>query len=55
MGFNDLLSGLTGAGLALLGGVALEALGVAALALGAAALVSGPALWLARRRPVHAT
>ena len=55
IGFNDLLSGLTGAGLALLGGVALEALGVAALALGAAALVSGPALWLARRRPVHAT
>jgi MFS family permease len=50
MGFNDLLSGMTGAGLALLGGVALEALGVAALALGAAALVSGPALWLARRR-----
>ncbi len=54
IGFNDLLSGLTGAGLALLGGVALEALGVAALALGAAALVTGPALWLARRRPVHA-
>jgi MFS family permease len=50
MGFNDLLSGMTGAGLALLGGVALEALGVAALALGAAALVSGPALWLAGRR-----
>jgi MFS family permease len=55
MGFNDLLSGLTGAGLALLGGVALEALGVAALALGATALVSGPALWLTRRRPAHAT
>jgi MFS family permease len=56
MGFNDLLSGLTGAGLALLGGVALEALGVAALALGAAALVSGPALWLAsRRQAAHAT
>jgi MFS family permease len=55
IGFNDLLSGLTGAGLALLGGVALETLGVAALALGAAALVSGPALWLARRRPAHAT
>ena len=54
IGFNDLLSGLTGAGLALLGGVALEALGVAALALGAAALVSGPALWLARRRPAPA-
>ena len=56
IGFNDLLSGMTGAGLALLGGVALEALGVTALALGAAALVSGPALWLAsRRRPVPAT
>src|SRR5918994_680118 len=55
MGFNDLLSGLTGAGLALLGGVALEALGVAALALGAAALVSGPALWLASRRAAPAT
>jgi MFS family permease len=56
MGFNDMLSGLTGAGLALLGGVALEALGVAALALGATALVSGPALWLASRRaPAHAT
>jgi MFS family permease len=56
MGFNDMLSGLTGAGLALLGGVALEALGVAALALGAMALVSAPALWLASRRaPAHAT
>src|SRR5215210_9242365 len=56
MGLNDLLSGLTGAGLALLGGVALEALGVAALALGATALVSGPALWLAgRRSPAPAT
>ena len=56
MGFNDFLSGLTGAGLALLGGVALEALGVAALALGATALVSGPALWLASRRATaHAT
>jgi MFS family permease len=56
IGFNDMLSGLTGAGLALLGGVALEALGVAALALGATALVSGPALWLASRRaPAHAT
>jgi MFS family permease len=55
IGFNDLLSGLTGAGLALLGGVALEALGVAALALGAAALVSGPALWLARRPRIGLT
>ena len=60
MGFNDMLSGLTGAGLALLGGMALEALGVVALALGAAALVSVPAVWLAGRpaapdhRRVHA-
>jgi predicted MFS family arabinose efflux permease len=49
MGFNDMLSGLTGAGLALLGGAALESLGVGALALGAAALVCAPAFWLARR------
>ena len=49
MGFNDLLSGLTGAGLALLGGAALESLGVGALALGAAALVCAPAFWLASR------
>ena len=48
LGFNDLLSGLTGAGLALLGGVALSALGVAALAVGGAALVLGPALWILR-------
>ncbi len=49
MGFNDLLSGLTGAGLALLGGAALESLGVGALALGGAALVCAPAFWLASR------
>ena len=49
MGFNDMLSGLTGAGLALLGGAALESLGVGALALGAAALVCAPAFWLASR------
>jgi predicted MFS family arabinose efflux permease len=49
MGFNDLLSGLTGAGLALLGGAALESLGIGALALGAAALVCAPAFWLATR------
>ena len=35
LGFSDLLSGLTGAALALLGGVALDVLGVTALALGA--------------------
>jgi MFS family permease len=48
LGFNDLLSGLTGAALALLGGVALTALGVAALAVGGAALVVGPAVWILR-------
>ncbi|MEA2192211.1 MAG: hypothetical protein QOI73_2332, partial [Solirubrobacteraceae bacterium] len=46
LGFNDLLAGLTGAGLALLGGLALTALGVAALAIGGAALVVAPALWI---------
>jgi predicted MFS family arabinose efflux permease len=48
LGFNDLLSGLTGAALALLGGFALSAVGVAALAIGGAALVTLPALWIAR-------
>lgn len=48
LGFNDLLSGLTGAGLALLGGYALTALGVTALALGGTALVVLPALWITR-------
>jgi MFS family permease len=48
VGFNDLLSGLTGAGLALLGGLALSALGVAALAIGGAMLVAAPALWILR-------
>jgi MFS family permease len=48
LGFNDLLSGLTGAGLALLGGFALSAIGVAALAIGGTALVTLPALWIAR-------
>ena len=48
LGFNDLLSGATGAGLALLGGVALSALGVAALAIGGTALVLAPALWILR-------
>jgi MFS family permease len=48
LGFNDLLSGATGAGLALLGGLALSALGVAALALGGTLLVVGPALWILR-------
>jgi MFS family permease len=49
LGFNDLLSGLTGAGLALLGGYALSTLGVAALAIGGTALVVAPALWITRQ------
>ena len=48
LGFNDLLAGLTGAGLALLGGLALTALGVASLAIGGALLVTAPALWILR-------
>ena len=46
LGFNDLLSALLGAGLALLGGFALDSIGVAALALGATAIVAAPVLWL---------
>ena len=53
LGFNDLLAGATGAGLALLGGLALTALGVAALAIGGAALVAAPALWILRREPAQ--
>jgi MFS family permease len=49
LGLNDLLSGLTGAGLALLGGYALSALGVAALAIGGTALVLAPAIWITRQ------
>lgn len=49
LGFTDLLSGLLGASLALVGGFALDALGVAALALGAAILVALPIVPLARR------
>jgi MFS family permease len=49
LGFNDLLSGLTGASLALLGGYALTAIGVAALAVGATVLVLLPATWIGRR------
>jgi MFS family permease len=48
LGFNDLLSGGTGAGLALAGGLTLSELGVAALALGGAVLVATPALWILR-------
>jgi MFS family permease len=54
LGFNDLLSGLTGAALALAGGVALTALGVAALAIGGAVLVVAPAVWIARQGAARA-
>ena len=46
LGFNDLLSALLGATLALAGGYALDSIGVAALALGATAIVAAPVLWL---------
>ncbi|HEU4450544.1 MAG TPA: MFS transporter [Gaiellaceae bacterium] len=49
LGFNDLLSGATGASLALLGGYALTAIGVAALAIGGTVIVLLPALWIARQ------
>ncbi len=52
LGLNDLLAGLTGASLALLGGVALDVLGVTALAIGATILALAPAILLARVRPV---
>jgi MFS family permease len=47
LGFNDLLAGLTGATLALVGGLALEGIGVAALAIGGTVLVALPAIWIA--------
>jgi MFS family permease len=49
LGFSDQANGFLGAGLALLGGFALNELGVAALAAGATALVLLPAVWLAQR------
>src|SRR5919109_1348791 len=48
LGFNDLLSGATGAGRALVGGPTLTAAGMAALTSGAAALVLLPAIWILR-------
>jgi MFS family permease len=49
LGFNDMLSGLTGAALALIGGFALDSIGVAALAIGATVLVAAPVVWLLPR------
>ena len=48
LGFNDLLGALFGAGLALLGGYALDAIGVGALAIGATVIVATPILLIAR-------
>ncbi|MDX6408251.1 MAG: hypothetical protein QOE13_1322 [Gaiellaceae bacterium] len=48
LGFNDLLGAFFGAGLALLGGYALDAIGVGALAIGATAIVAAPVLLIAR-------
>jgi MFS family permease len=51
LGLNDLLAGLLGAALALVGGIALDVLGVAALAIGATVLAMTPAFLITRTRP----
>jgi MFS family permease len=52
IGFNDLLSGSTGAALALLGGLAYSHSGTSSVAVGGAIAVALPALWIAiSRRP----
>jgi MFS family permease len=48
LGFNDQLAAFLAAGLALLGGYALDAIGVAALAIGATVIVASPILLIAR-------
>ena len=48
LGFNDQLASFLAAGLALLGGYALDAIGVAALAIGATAIVVAPIVLIAR-------
>jgi MFS family permease len=48
LGFNDQLAAFLGAGLALLGGYALDAIGVAALAIGATVIVAAPILLITR-------
>jgi MFS family permease len=50
LGFNDQLSALLGAVLALVGGIALDVLGVAALAIGSTVIVVSPIVWILRRR-----
>ena len=56
VGFSDLLSGFTGAALAILGGVAYDGVGVEAVAVGATVAVALPALVIAfsGRRPAEA-
>lgn len=46
VGFGDLVSGLTGASLALIGGAAYSGMGVESVAAGATALAVLPALWI---------
>jgi len=48
LGFNDQLAAFLAAGLALLGGYALDAIGVAALAIGATVIVASPIVLIAR-------
>jgi MFS family permease len=48
LGFNDQLAAFLAAGLALLGGYALDAIGVAALAIGATVIVVAPIVLIAR-------
>jgi MFS family permease len=55
LGFNDQISALAGAALALLGGFALDTLGVLALAVGATVLVLLPLIRLLRREEPVAT
>jgi MFS family permease len=55
LGLNDLLAGLLGASLALIGGVALDVIGVAALAIGATIIAMTPAFLITRARPAEAT
>jgi MFS family permease len=46
LGFNDLLSSATGAGLTVLGGLVVTAAGVASLTIGAVALLVAPAVFI---------
>jgi MFS family permease len=56
LGFNDLLAAFLAAGLALLGGFALDTIGVAALAIGATVIVASPVLLIARpAKPIGET